>query len=68
MFDIDMEKELEEFDRDRRRFKNLKKLIDFKLEAEEFEGKDIKMNVPQYKKKLIRSNYIRPKNNDKGLF
>ena len=67
MFDIDMDKELEQFNKDRNRFKNLKKLVDFKLETEEFEGKQIKINKPKYKKKLTRSNYIRP-NKDKELF
>ena len=62
-----MDKELEQFNKDRNRFKNLKKLVDFKLETEEFDGKQIKINKPKYKKKLIRSNYVRP-NKDKGLF
>ena len=68
MFDIDMDKELENFDRDRNRFKNLKKMMDFKLEAEQFDGKSIKMDKPKYKKKLKRSKYIRQSNNDKSLF
>ena len=67
MFDIDMDKELEQFNKDRNRFKNLKKLVDFKLETEEFDGKQIKIKKPKYKKKLTRSNYIIP-NKDKELF
>ena len=50
MFNIDMDKELEQFNKDRNRFKNLKKLVDFKLETEEFDGKQIKINKPKYKK------------------
>ena len=68
MFDIDMDKELEKFDRDRNRFKNLKKMMDFELEAEEFDGKSIEITEPKYKKKLKRSSYVRPQNRDKGLF
>ena len=68
MFNIDMEQELENFDRDRNRFKNLKKMMDFKLGAEEFDGKSIEMKSPKYKKKLKRSKYIKPHNRDKSLF
>ena len=68
MFKIDMEKELEDFNRDRGRFKNLKKMMDFKLDANEFNGKNIEMNKPKYKKKLKRAKYIKPHNKDKSLF
>ena len=52
MYDLSMEEELDKFYKDKARFKNLKKLIDFNLDAEEFEGKKLKMEKPKYKKKL----------------
>lgn len=66
MFDIDMDEELDKFYRDKNRFKNLKKMLDFKFNEEDFEGKGIKMCQPKFKKKLTTSKFI--KSNKKGLF
>ena len=66
MFEIDMKEELEKFYRDKERFRNLKKMIDFDFEEKEFKGKGIKMNKPKFKKKLTTSKFI--KTNKKGLF
>tara|TARA_B100001093_G_scaffold471549_2_gene493913 strand:- start:2962 stop:3162 length:201 start_codon:yes stop_codon:yes gene_type:complete len=66
MFNIDMDEELDKFYRDKNRFKNLKKMLDFKFNEEEFKGKGIKINQPKFKKKLTTSKFI--KTNKKGLF
>jgi hypothetical protein len=66
MFNIDMDEELDKFYKDKNRFKNFKKLMDFDFNQEEFEGKGIKINAPKFKKKLITSKFI--KTNKKGLF
>lgn len=66
MFDIDMDEELDKFYRDKNRFKNLKKMLDFKFNEEDFKGKVIKMSQPKFKKKLTTSKFI--KSNKKGLF
>ena len=66
MFEIDMKEELEKFYRDKERFRNLKKMIDFDFGEKEFIGKGIEMNKPKFKKKLTTSKFI--KTNKKGLF
>tara|TARA_Y100000593_G_C4099236_1_gene232417 strand:+ start:287 stop:487 length:201 start_codon:yes stop_codon:yes gene_type:complete len=66
MFDINMDEEIDKFYRDRDRFKYLKKMLDFNFEDKDFEGKGIKISPPKYKKKMIRSTFI--KTNKKGLF
>lgn len=66
MYDIDMDEELDKFYRDKNRFKNLKKIIDFKFTQEDFEGKGIKISQPKFKKKLITSKFV--KTNKKRLF
>ncbi len=66
MFEIDMEEELDRFYRDKNRFKNFKKMIDFNFEQDDFEGKGIKMGSPKFKKKVTTSKFI--KTNKKGLF
>jgi hypothetical protein len=66
MFDINMDEEIDKFYKDRDRFKHLKKMIDFNFEDKDFEGKGIKMASPKYKKKMVRSTFI--KTNKKGLF
>tara|TARA_B100001287_G_scaffold251207_1_gene232255 strand:+ start:1969 stop:2175 length:207 start_codon:yes stop_codon:yes gene_type:complete len=68
MYDLSMEEELDKFYKDKARFKNLKKLIDFNLDAEEFEGKKIKMEKPKYKKKLKTSVFIKNNDRNKSLF
>ena len=68
MFDIDMDEELDKFYRDKNMFKNLKKMLDFKFNKEDFEGKGIKMSQPKFKKKLTTSTFIKSKSNKKGLF
>jgi len=68
MYDLSMEEELDKFYKDKARFKNLKKLVDFNLEAEEFEGKKIEMKKPKYKKKLKTSVFVKSKNGNKTLF
>jgi len=68
MYDLSMEEELDKFYQDKARFKNLKKLVDFNLEAEEFEGKKIKMTEPKYKKKLKTSVFIKNNDRNKSLF
>ena len=66
MYDIDMDEELDKFYRDKNRFKNLKKMIDFEFTQEDFEGKGIKISQPKFKKKLITSKFV--KTNNKSLF
>ena len=66
MYDIDMDEELDKFYRDKNRFKNLKKMIDFEFTQEDFEGKGIKISQPKFKKKLITSKFV--KANKKSLF
>lgn len=66
MYDIDMDEELDKFYRDKNRFKNLKKIIDFEFTQEDFEGKGIKISQPKFKKKLITSKFV--KTNKKSLF
>ena len=66
MYDIDMDEELDKFYRDRDRFKHLKKIIDFEFGDIKFNGKDMELNKPKYKKKMVRSVFI--KSNKKGLF
>jgi len=66
MYDIDMDEELDKFYRDKNRFKNLKKMIDFEFTQEDFEGKGIKISQPKFKKKLITSKFV--KTNKKSLF
>ena len=66
MFEIDMKEELEKFYRDKERFRNLKKMIDFDFDEKEFKGKGIEINKPKFKKKLTTSKFI--KTNKKGLF
>ena len=48
MYDIDMDEELDKFYRDKNRFKNLKKIIDFEFTQEDFEGKGIKISQPKF--------------------
>lgn len=66
MYDIDMDEELDKFYRDKNRFKNLKKMIDFEFTQEDFKGKGIKISQPKFKKKLITSKFV--KTNKKSLF
>ena len=66
MYNIDMDEELDKFYRDKNRFKNLKKMIDFEFTQEDFEGKSIKISQPKFKKKLITSKFV--KTNKKSLF
>ena len=66
MYNIDMDEELDKFYRDKNRFKNLKKMIDFEFTQEDFEGKGIKISQPKFKKKLITSKFV--KTNKKSLF
>jgi len=66
MYDIDMDEELDKFYKDKNRFKNLKKMIDFEFTQEDFEGKGIKISQPKFKKKLITSKFV--KTNKKSLF
>ena len=63
-----MDEELDKFYKDRDRFKNLKKLVDFESETEEFGGKKIVMPKPKYKKKLKTSIFVKSNNRDKSLF
>ena len=48
MFEIDMKEELEKFYRDKERFRNLKKMIDFDFGEKECKGKGIEMNKPKF--------------------
>tara|TARA_Y100000766_G_C18669430_1_gene489247 strand:- start:536 stop:742 length:207 start_codon:yes stop_codon:yes gene_type:complete len=68
MYDLSMDEELDKFFKDRNRFKNLKKLVDFNFEVEDFEGKDINVSKPKYKKKLKTSVFIKNNNRNKSLF
>lgn len=67
MFDLSMDEELEDFYRDRDRFKKLKHLIDFDFEKD-YETKAFDVPAPKYKKKLTASKFIKPNNKDKSLF
>lgn len=69
MYDIDlsMEDELEDFYKDRDRFKKIKHLVDFEFEKD-YEGKPFTMSKPIHKKKLKAAKFIKPNNRDKSLF
>ena len=61
-----MDEELDKFYKDKNRFKNLKKMVDFEFSQDYFDGKQIKMNPPKFKKKLTTSKFV--KTNRKTLF
>ena len=66
MFEIDMDEELDKFYKDKNRFKNLKRMVDFEFSQDYFDGKQIKMNQPKFKKKLTTSKFV--KTSRKTLF
>lgn len=70
MYDIDlsMEEELEDFYRDRNRFKRIKHLVDFEFKEKNYKGNSFVMPKPVHKKKLKVSKFIKPNNQDKALF
>jgi hypothetical protein len=59
---------LEDFYKDKDRFKNLKMLIDFKQIELNAESPDFDPGQPKYKKKQKFSTYIKPKKDGKSLF
>ena len=66
--EIMVDEELDDFYRDRDRFKGHKLLIDFKQIDLDFEASEIKMSKPKYKKKQRASKYIKPNNTKGSLF
>lgn len=66
--EIMVDNELDDFYRDRDRFKGYKLLIDFKPIDITFESSNIKMSAPKYKKKQKASKYIKPSRDKGSLF
>jgi hypothetical protein len=66
--EIMIDNELDDFYRDRDRFKGHKLLIDFKQIDISFESSEIKMSTPKYKKKQKASKYIKPSRDKGSLF
>lgn len=62
-----VDKDLDDFYKDRDRFKNLKLMLGFKASEYPHEAPEIKIETPKYKKKQVISKFIKGKK-DKGLF
>ena len=63
-----IDKEFEDFEKESKKEKNLKLLIDFETTKVDHIGKSINFGIPKYKKKLKSSIYIKNKKNNNSLF
>lgn len=63
-----VDKDLDDFYRDRDRFKGMKMLVDFGTAEYEHETPKIRIDKPKFKKKLRTSKFIKKNNKDRGLF
>lgn len=61
-----VEKDLDDFYRDRDRFKNMKMLVDFQASEYDHDAPKIDVGTPKYKKKLKSSKFV--KGNKGSLF
>jgi hypothetical protein len=66
--ELTVEDNLEDFYKDKDRFKNLKLLIDFKPIELDVDNPTFDPGQPKYKKKQKISTYVKPKKDGKTLF
>lgn len=63
-----VDKDLDDFYRDRDRFKGMKAMLGFTSAEYDHSAPKIDIEKPKFKKKLRVSKFIRKNNKDKGLF
>jgi len=63
-----VDKDLDDFYRDRDRFKGMKMLINFGAANYNHDAPKIEIDNPKFKKKLRTSKFIKKNNKDRGLF
>jgi hypothetical protein len=63
-----IDEEFEDFEKEGKRERNLKLLIDFGITSIEHSGKNINFGKPKYKSKFKSSIYIKDKKNNNSLF
>jgi hypothetical protein len=63
-----VDKDLDDFYRDRDRFKGMKAIIGFSSAEYDHKAPKIDIEEPKFKKKLKVSKFIKKKNKGKGLF
>ena len=63
-----VDKDLDDFYRDRDRFKGMKMLINFDAANYDHDAPKLEIENPKFKKKLRASKFIKKNNKDRGLF
>jgi hypothetical protein len=63
-----VDQDLDDFYRDRDRFKGMKMFVDFSATDYEHKAPKIDIEKPKFKKKLKASKFVKKNNKNKGLF